>query len=921
MKKLMIGILVIIPLIVMLTVGLISRYVSQKVHIGVDSVSFSTDTLSVNLSDFTQDADGNFTIDLAALLDPQVLPSHAAAANSLEWSIEDVEPTADELGGIPAATLPDASKGTVVVSTYCSFFVTAQAEQASARCYVEVTDKEVQSVTLYSPSGSVAVGGSVKLTPQYTPLNSIVTQGSWSTGDPSVATVDANGVVTGKAAGSAVITFVTHTDGGAKEVRATYTITVTAAATVFGNKFHSHLPDIALSDILAPGVSAEGASAAGGSISGGRLWLDSDECTVTLASGETFTVIRCEKDDITILNKDIFAYDPEADDPFVVATDEIPLDLDAVYLSAFRAGETPAGVSWQLISGEGIASLSADGVVTASATGSMTVRVTAAGGASDEIELVSVAKVAALRLAMTESSLAVGLARETVFATREYDANGELTASGVDVTLLAPVLAEDATAEETAAHYGSLEFEVAPGDADKAYFGGTYGNRLIFNPEAVTERTTVTFTVSAKYPKYPGLASSTSRTLTVNVVPGVAVYDEGDWQAATVAQSSADEAVYSLIPAIVLMADLDLFDSKYIEKSIWCDIYGNNHALRSKSEYMPSDNTTLLHLRASGLLLSNLILTPISDIPDNMSDEDKVENKIHGRALRFVGKERGASDDSGGNYSSADIEAGKRPTGLRVEYCIIQNASEGVQIRGEDVDFVGTIFRNIGYNGIAILCIQDAGNPDIINYAHVGVHNCVFSNILLMPIYSDYNGYGIGEARKAVVDEELKKPRLEQRNCTLTQTGFMDVYNWKDLDKSFPLLMGLADDLGTFEGFEGAFDVLNSYVMGQLLDPTFNHIIKRRDGFKYVHFGMMSLGAKAHSYWDVQFEEDRWAEIDTNMMPAIEAIAGLLDKANTGIDIKADPIRIWCYKNTETGIDAGVELVVNSDLIDRMHAE
>ena len=339
MKKLMIGILVIIPLIVMLTVGLISRYVSQKVHIGVDSVSFSTDTLSVNLSDFTQDADGNFTIDLAALLEPEVLPSHAAAANSLEWSIEDVEPTADELGGIPAATLPDASKGTVVVSTYCSFFVIAQAEQASARCYVEITDKEVQSVTLYSPSGSVAVGGSVKLTPQYTPLNSIVTQGSWSTGDPSVATVDANGVVTGKAAGSAVITFVTHTDGGAKEVRATYTITVTAAATVFGDKFYSHLTDIALSDILAPGVSAEGASAVGGSISGGVLSLDSDECTVTLSSGEkTFTVIRCGVDDITILNKDIFAYDSEAEDPFVVATDEIPLDLDAAYLSAFRAG-------------------------------------------------------------------------------------------------------------------------------------------------------------------------------------------------------------------------------------------------------------------------------------------------------------------------------------------------------------------------------------------------------------------------------------------------------------------------------------------------------------------------------------------------------------------------------------------------------
>ena len=132
--------------------------------------------------------------------------------------------------------------------------------------------------------------------------------------------------------------------------------------------------------------------------------------------------------------------------------------------------------------------------------------------------------------------------------------------------------------------------------------------------------------------------------------------------------------------------------------------------------------------------------------------------------------------------------------------------------------------------------------------------------------------------------------------------------------------MGLADDLGTFEGFEAAFDVLNSYVMEQLLDPAFNHIIKRRDGFKYVHFGMMSLGGKAHSYWDVQFEEGRWAEIDTNMMPDIKDIAAILNRYST-LDLEADPIRIWCYKNTETGIDAGVELVVNSDLIDRMHAE
>ena len=206
-----------------------------------------------------------------------------------------------------------------------------------------------------------------------------------------------------------------------------------------------------------------------------------------------------------------------------------------------------------------------------------------------------------------------------------------------------------------------------------------------------------------------------------------------------------------------------------------------------------------------------------------------------------------------------------------------------------------------------------------------------------MPLAANYDNYGTAKdnetlkaERLAVVQQEIKKPREEQRNTTVTQTGFWDVYNWKDLDNSFNLLTGLAGDLGTFEGYEAAFDVLNQYVMSQLLSPKFEPLIARTDGAKYVHFGLFSLGAVCHSYLDFKSEEGvddpevsaggRWKEITTNQMPDIDTIAGVMDSFNLGMDIKKDPIRIWSYYNTESSVPYNAELVVNNRLIQRLHS-
>ena len=47
MKKVMLGVLVVIPIIIMLIVGLVTSFVSTQAYIGVESVSMDRDTVQI----------------------------------------------------------------------------------------------------------------------------------------------------------------------------------------------------------------------------------------------------------------------------------------------------------------------------------------------------------------------------------------------------------------------------------------------------------------------------------------------------------------------------------------------------------------------------------------------------------------------------------------------------------------------------------------------------------------------------------------------------------------------------------------------------------------------------------------------------------------------------------------------------------
>lgn len=103
--------------------------------------------------------------------------------------------------------------------------VTTQEGGKTATCRVTVTTGTVHvtGVTLDATSIGIQVGQSVTLHPTVQPSNATNKNVSWHSSDASVATVDSNGKVTGKKAGTTTITVTTQDQG----LKATCNVTVT----------------------------------------------------------------------------------------------------------------------------------------------------------------------------------------------------------------------------------------------------------------------------------------------------------------------------------------------------------------------------------------------------------------------------------------------------------------------------------------------------------------------------------------------------------------------------------------------------------------------------------------------------------------------------------------------------------------------
>ena len=92
----------------------------------------------------------------------------------------------------------------------------------TAKATVTVEEIPVTKITLPATEASMTIGGTMDLKPMIEPADATNTHISWSSNNPAVATVDANGRVTAKGAGTATIT-------GTAASGATVTLVVTVS--------------------------------------------------------------------------------------------------------------------------------------------------------------------------------------------------------------------------------------------------------------------------------------------------------------------------------------------------------------------------------------------------------------------------------------------------------------------------------------------------------------------------------------------------------------------------------------------------------------------------------------------------------------------------------------------------------------------
>ena len=135
----------------------------------------------------------------------------------VEWSSSDeaVAKVSDD-GLITAVGLGN----TVVTAT-----VVFDGKAYIASCEVTITDVPVTSVDVTPASVTINKGGTTTLTAEVGPENVTDRTVTWTSGDAQIATVDANGVVTGVAGGTTQIT-ATANDGSGYSAKCTVTVNV-----------------------------------------------------------------------------------------------------------------------------------------------------------------------------------------------------------------------------------------------------------------------------------------------------------------------------------------------------------------------------------------------------------------------------------------------------------------------------------------------------------------------------------------------------------------------------------------------------------------------------------------------------------------------------------------------------------------------
>lgn len=969
MKKVMIGILILIPIIILLVVAMVSSIVSAQTHIAVENIELkykdSDNTiyeLPLNLSNVADKV-----VNLKDYLDVVVSPEKANNY-TIEWKISgDVTYTDSEYEKKynqyvnnpsssakvwPAATFVDENgnetssntSGKMVIGSYCTFTVQVVAENVSKTLSVKVVGYDVNRVEVRAQSGEgkLSIGESVRLVPSYTPIDSIVNDSEWTSSNAQVAIVDQNGVVTGVGEGKAVISHGASVFSTGAKVYGTCEVEVSAngASVRYGNRIVTSKSTITLSEL---GISGEATAVSGCTVEKGEVTVTANKAVLSV-NGKNFEIEKCDADEIVINNKEFYEY---REDGYVLAVGEHTLKLSAVW--ADMTNETVlTNVSWKS-DNESVATVNEKGEVKGVSSGLATVTATA-NGKSASVTINVQNKLASVQLRTSQASLAVGLARETVFASQRFlnptSVRSDDTKIANSTHIVVQGEPENATEKELDLFYSAFNFEVVEG-GEYAHFDQTVRNKLVFSDDGKAlegkGKQSIKVRVSAKYPKYEGMSKFTTQEVTINAIFGVAVSSVAEIEVAAKNQRAYAEAEDNIIPSQINHEFTNDYDSSVYRVrtnpsskttyaicfegnvaytiaeqgehlagpddrlNFYGDVYGNNFMLSTETNQL-DENAKIMRISWSNVTMSNLILRAnnISEDKTESTLESAEDTKDFTGILGIIG-----SHVSWNTY---------RLENVRMEYCIFENAKQAIDVNNSDATFDGCIIRNLNFMGINTHCrMNSEGEVFYPYYTHLNFNNIVFSNTLGSVAVVNYENFTTKgkstDYRFAATAEANDKWFMDNFyangiNFVLNQTGFIDAYNWQ------PVSSAAIIDAGDYtELVSQASDTVmrsNSFFESR-------RIIDSNDAC-WIHIAFITVGVSTglnveKTYSQITTQDKRLSYINTSDMqvestnPVYKLGEQVLKKVSAGI---------WGYDNKQN-IQPTTTYQVNDALIERLH--
>ena len=877
MKKVLIGVLILIPIIIVASVLLTTNIISKNSYLPVDRVELNENNIEFSLDN------GNTIDTLKATVYPRLAKNH-----NLTWSIEEQhsdipfvyakdDPCQDcadlsdkelkehiDTNHIDIATIDN--NGVVTVYGYGSFIVKVTTEEGNkfATCSVKVVGDKVTKIELmpYGSSSKLSENDVISLdTGERLLVNPIFTPGgardktvTWKSADERIVEVDKNGILSAKGAGETTISVSSNDTGIGTSVK------VKVNNGVFKGESYCYTADTTVNVKNYMNVSDfTTAQVAGGTLSSdGTLNFDENATVATVTvNGKTFSAIKVDAlsdDDIVFKNYDILLqklYNKNGDEVEYIVKRGLPIYLEVVYRNPEKSGVPEVDFSSNDIApGSPIVNIEQfDQLGKESNVGNVAmiepnkegdVKILAKDRTTNKtcstVELKVVTPVFAINLALNATDAKRGVAAETVFGNKIF--NADCTETSPYSFYMDFNYPKDVDFEN---------FEFSTSDESIAKFSDEKGsyNKLVLNDKMPDEKkglkNKVIITIKAKYPMYDNMP--VVATYVLNVIDGYTVSNETQLKKA-LHEKKESVAIYvkdsTAGGKLEIRADNNT-DASRITMQEGTSMYGNGFIVCYNEQDMIDRKNDyfneLLKIETSNVHIENTILRMGYNDPEAKNGLLQWEKSR--RCVRILYEIENYDDETKNNETINNIS---------FKYCIFENAKTVMEIAGADVNIEGCIFRNSSANS---LFIPMSGNTSTYGRlpANVTLKNTVFTHSALMPIFvqtdferdknrKDESGNIIGYPEGSTW-EDMKKTGYKDHFINVE--GFLDIYNWINIE-DFSSTSGLVPSTG-IESVDAIVGTTGAQIIAnELLQPEYSGVRHTFNGQEYVHLGIAVLG-------------------------------------------------------------------------------